>query len=74
MLFRSDDSLVEYKEAEPFTTRDKKVDVTKAERDLGHDPRVALEEGVALTVAWMCRVYRREETQAVAASGQNPPA
>ncbi len=52
-----DDSLVEYKESEPFTTRDKKVDVSKAERDLGHRPKVALKEGVAKTVAWMRRVY-----------------
>ncbi len=51
------DELVDYREAEPFTTRDKKVDVSKAERDLGHAPKVSLEHGVAKTVAWMRRVY-----------------
>ena len=52
-----DDSLVTYKEAEPFTTRDKKVDVSKAIRDLGHDPKVTLEEGIPRTAEWMKVVY-----------------
>jgi dTDP-glucose 4,6-dehydratase len=51
------DSLVTYKEAEPHTTRDKKVDVTKAIRDLGHDPRVPLREGIPRTIEWMKSVY-----------------
>ena len=51
------DDLVEYKEAEPFTTKDKKVDVTKAVRDLKHSPEIPLEVGVARTVAWMREVY-----------------
>ena len=55
-----DDSLVEYKEAEPFTTKDKKVDVAKAARDLGHDPKVGLEEGVEQTVRWMREAYGLE--------------
>ena len=52
-----DDSLVTYKEAEPFTTRDKKIDVSKAIRDLGHDPKVTLEEGIPRTAEWMKVVY-----------------
>ncbi len=55
-----DDSLVEYKEAEPFTTRDKKVDVDKAVRDLRHQATIGLEEGVGRTVKWMRRVYEIE--------------
>jgi len=51
------DDLVTYQEAEPFTTRNKRVDVTKAVDDLGHESRVSLAEGVALTVAWMRQVY-----------------
>lgn len=51
------DDLVEYKEAEPFTTKDKKVDTSKALRDLGHAPKIPLEEGVAMTVKWMKQVY-----------------
>ncbi len=55
-----DDSLVEYKEAEPFTTKDKKVNVDKAVRDLRHQATVGLEEGVRRTVEWMRRVYEIE--------------
>jgi dTDP-glucose 4,6-dehydratase len=54
-----DDSLVTYKGAESFTTKDKQVDLSKAQRDLGHDPRVSLEEGIPLTVDWMRSVYSR---------------
>jgi dTDP-glucose 4,6-dehydratase len=52
-----DDSLVTYKEAEPFTTRDKRIDTQKAVRVLGHHLRVGLEEGLARTITWMKRVY-----------------
>lgn len=50
-------SLVTFKEGEPFTTKDKKVDVSKAERDLGHAPRVAMKEGIPLTIEWMKKTY-----------------
>jgi len=52
-----DDRLVAYKEAEPFTTRDKKIDVTKAVAHLDHAARVSLAEGIPLTVDWMKRTY-----------------
>jgi dTDP-glucose 4,6-dehydratase len=61
-----DDSLVEYKEAEPFTTRDKKVDVAKAVRDLRHEAKIGLKEGVERTVSWMRRVYEIEAPAGVA--------
>lgn len=51
------DELVTYEEGEPHTTRDKRVDVAKAFRDLGHDPRVPLDEGIPRTVEWMKSVY-----------------
>ena len=51
-------SLVEYRDAEVLTTRVKKVDVTKAVRDLGHKTTVTLEEGIRRTAAWMREVYR----------------
>ncbi len=57
-----DDSLVEYREAEPFTTKNKKVDVSRAVRDLAHAPTIQLDEGVARTVAWMRRVYASTST------------
>jgi len=52
-----EDDLVEYVDSEPWTTRDKKVDITKAAQDLGHYPQVRLEEGIPRTVDWMKTVY-----------------
>jgi dTDP-glucose 4,6-dehydratase len=53
------ESIVEYVENEPFTTRDKRVDVSKASRDLGHLSAVPLSEGIPLTVEWMRGVYQK---------------
>jgi len=52
-----DDSKVEYKQAEPFTTRVKKIDFSKAIKDLKHDPRTPLEEGIPKTIEWMRSTY-----------------
>ena len=52
-----DDSQVEYVESEPFTTKDKKIDVSKAIRDLNHNPTVTLAEGIPKTIEWMKSVY-----------------
>jgi dTDP-glucose 4,6-dehydratase len=52
-----DDSLVTYKEAEPHTTKSKKVDIAKAVRDLEHKPRIPLREGIPHTIEWMKSVY-----------------
>jgi len=52
-----DDSLVTYKEAEEFTTKSKRVDCSKAKRDLNHNPKVTLEEGIPKTIEWMKEVY-----------------
>jgi dTDP-glucose 4,6-dehydratase len=52
-----DDRLVNYKPSEPFTTRDKKVDVTRAERDLRHRPEVSLAAGLKRTLEWMRHHY-----------------
>jgi dTDP-glucose 4,6-dehydratase len=54
----ADPRLVEYRDAEILTTRVKRVDVSKAVRDLGHRTTVSLEEGMRRTVAWMREVYR----------------
>ncbi len=56
------DAKVEYLAAEPFTTKDKRVNVDKAIRDLGHAPRVGLAEGIAKTVHWMRDVYLEQKT------------
>jgi len=52
-----DDSKVTYKPAEPFTTRVKHMDFSRIRRDLKHDPRVPLEEGIPKTIAWMKQYY-----------------
>ncbi len=51
------DALVSYVDGEPFTTKNKKVDISKAVRDLDHRCTVSLEEGIPLTVDWMRKVY-----------------
>jgi dTDP-glucose 4,6-dehydratase len=51
------DSLVTYKEAEPFTTKVKRMDFSKARLDLKHDPQVSPEEGIMRTVDWMRSYY-----------------
>ena len=56
--------LVTYKRLEPFTTRDKRVDVTKAEKDLRHCARVPLADGLARTIEWMRRYYALPERPA----------
>ncbi len=52
------DSHVHYEEAEPFTTKVKHMDFSKAVRELKHNPHVTPEEGVKRTVAWMKSFYR----------------
>jgi dTDP-glucose 4,6-dehydratase len=52
-----DDSKVEYKKGEPFTTRVKKIDSSKAIRDLKHNPETSLEKGIPKTIEWMKNAY-----------------
>ncbi len=54
----ADKGLIEYKESEILTTKDKVVDVSRSERDLGHKNTVSLEEGVKRTVEWMREYYK----------------
>jgi dTDP-glucose 4,6-dehydratase len=51
-------SIMILKDAEPFTTGEKKIDSSKAVRDLRHDPKVSPEEGIKRTVEWMKWYYR----------------
>lgn len=53
----ADPSLVEYRDAEALTTRHKRVDNSKAVRELGHVTTRSLEEGLRETAAWMRGVY-----------------
>ncbi|MBI2329165.1 MAG: NAD(P)-dependent oxidoreductase, partial [Chloroflexi bacterium] len=54
-----DDSLVEYRDVEEATTLEKRVDASRAVRDLGHQSTVALEEGIPRTIDWQKGVYGR---------------
>lgn len=51
------DAMVEYVEGEAHTTKDKRLDVTKAIQDLGHKCTVPLREGLPKTIEWMRGVY-----------------
>ena len=51
------DDIVEYVESEPMTTKDKRVDTRRAERDLDHVASVSLAEGIPKTIEWMKRTY-----------------
>ncbi len=53
----ADPSLVQYHDCEVLTTHHKRVDVTKAIRDLDHKDTYTLEKGLRLTTEWMRRVY-----------------
>jgi dTDP-glucose 4,6-dehydratase len=53
----ADPELVEYKGEEAFTTRVKIVDFSKSRRDLKHDARVDIREGVRRYVEWMKKTY-----------------
>lgn len=51
-------SLAVFKGEEAFTTRVKVVDFSKARRDLKHDPKIEIHEGIRRYVAWARDVYR----------------
>ena len=50
-------SLVQYKGEESFTTRVKIVDFSKARRDLKHEAKVDIHEGIHRYWAWMRKIY-----------------
>ncbi|MCK4788357.1 MAG: NAD(P)-dependent oxidoreductase, partial [Desulfobacteraceae bacterium] len=52
-----DDSLVTYRDLEKATTLEKKVDISKAVRDLRQKSTVSLEEGITRTIDWQREVY-----------------
>jgi dTDP-glucose 4,6-dehydratase len=52
-----DDGQVTYLDSEPYTTRNKRLDMRKAVRVLEHQPKVTLAEGLPLTLEWMKQFY-----------------
>jgi dTDP-glucose 4,6-dehydratase len=57
-----DDSLVSYLGEEEHNVASKRPDISKAKKDLGHNPTIKLEEGVPNTVNWMLDQYYEELT------------
>jgi dTDP-glucose 4,6-dehydratase len=56
-----DDSKVIYKEAEPFTTKVKTPDSSKAKKDLDFKLTISVEEGIKRTVEWFKKTYGVEK-------------
>jgi dTDP-glucose 4,6-dehydratase len=52
-----DGSKVEFKDEEPFTTKEKIADFSKAKKDLDHRITVPLEQGIKYTVEWFKQQY-----------------
>jgi len=50
-------SLVEYLPEDKHNTVNKKPDISKAKRDLGHNPKITLEVGIPKTIEWMKKAY-----------------
>ena len=50
-------SLVHYLDSEILTTRLKRVDTKKSQRDLNHQNTYSLEAGMSITAEWMKKVY-----------------
>lgn len=57
----ADRSLITYKDSEVMTTKSKKVDISKAVRDLDHKLTVKLDDGVKKTIDWMRGYYGIEK-------------
>lgn len=56
-LTKANPKLITYKGSEPLTTKNKKVDSSKAIRDLDHKITIDLEKGIKNTLAWMKDYY-----------------
>jgi len=64
----ADPSLAVYRDSEILTTHHKRVDVSKALRDLGHQDTYSLEDGIRITADWMRRVYNLQTHSLAAAT------
>lgn len=51
------DPKIVYLPEDKHNTLNKKPDISKAMRDLGHNPKILLEEGIPKTIEWMRKVY-----------------
>lgn len=53
----ADKKLIEYKDSEILTTKSKKIDVSKAIRDLNYKSNTNLKDGIRKTIIWMREYY-----------------
>lgn len=53
----ADRNLIHYKNSEVLTTKSKSVDISKAQRELGHKITVGLDQGIYNTLDWMKGYY-----------------
>tara|TARA_B100000315_G_scaffold253670_1_gene292971 strand:- start:847 stop:1764 length:918 start_codon:yes stop_codon:yes gene_type:complete len=53
----ADSGLVKYLPEDKHNILNKRPDIEKAKKKLGHDPKITLEEGVPKTIEWMKEVY-----------------
>ena len=51
------DGLVTYLPEDKHNVQNKRPDISRAQKDLGHMPAVTLEEGVPKTIEWMHQIY-----------------
>lgn len=56
-ILGKDDSIINLIPKEKANVVNKKPDISKAERDLHHDPVTTLDVGIPLTIDWMKKVY-----------------
>jgi dTDP-glucose 4,6-dehydratase len=52
-----DDSMVQYLPEDKHNVVSKRPDISRARRDLGHDPKIRLAEGIPKTIEWMRQAY-----------------
>lgn len=53
----ADKNLITYKDSEILTTKSKKVDISKAVKDLNHKSSIDFKDGVKKTIDWMREYY-----------------
>lgn len=54
------DDLVEFIEEEYHNIRNKKADNFKAKKELNHEPKISLKEGIKRTIEWQKKIYNPE--------------
>ena len=53
-----DDSLVEYLPEDKHNIVNKRPNIEKAKRDLGHNPKTLLKDGIPKTIEWLRQMYK----------------